>query len=85
MIAVLLQDPERALSMSVDALAAQLAVAPTRALVRTRAALQASVSHTLEQQLSMEAGLMRELGASADYAEGVAAFAAKRAPKFTGA
>ncbi len=77
--------PDLDFAARVDALAAQLAVAPTKALVRTRAALQASVSHTLEQQLSMEAGLMRELGASADYAEGVAAFAAKRAPKFTGA
>lgn len=68
----------------VDALAAQLATMPTKALLRTRQAMQAAPSHTLEQQLSLEGGFMRELGWSADYAEGVAAFIAKRAPNFTG-
>ena len=68
----------------VDALAQQLASAPTKALVRTRQAMHAAPGHTLEQQLSFEGGFMRELGWSPDYAEGVAAFMAKRAPKFTG-
>ena len=68
----------------IDALARQLAVAPTKALVRTRQAMHAAPGHTLEQQLSMEGGYMRELGWSPDYAEGVAAFMAKRAPNFTG-
>jgi 2-(1,2-epoxy-1,2-dihydrophenyl)acetyl-CoA isomerase len=57
---------------------------PTKALVRIRQAMHASTTHTLEQQLSLEAGFMRELGWSPDYAEGVAAFMEKRAPKFTG-
>ena len=69
---------------AVDALAQQLAVAPTKALVRTRQAMHAAPGHTLEQQLSMEGGFMRELGRSPDYIEGVAAFTAKRAPRFTG-
>ncbi len=68
----------------VDALAQQLATAPTKALVRTRQAMHAAPGHTLEQQLSFEGGFMRELGWSPDYAEGVAAFMEKRAPKFTG-
>lgn len=68
----------------VDDLAAQLAQAPTRALVATRVAMQASLSHTLEQQLAMEARLMRELGWRDDFSEGVAAFMEKRMPKFTG-
>jgi 2-(1,2-epoxy-1,2-dihydrophenyl)acetyl-CoA isomerase len=72
------------LAGTVDKLAAQLAAMPTKALVRTRTAMHAAPNHTLEQQLSMEAGFMRELGWSPDYAEGVAAFMEKRAPKFTG-
>jgi len=46
----------------VDAMAAQLAVMPTKALVRTRQAMHAAPGHTLEQQLSFEGGFMRELG-----------------------
>ena len=72
------------LTASVDKLAAQLATMPTKALVRTRQAMHAAPTHTLEQQLSMEGGFMRELGWSPDYAEGVTAFIEKRTPKFTG-
>ena len=68
----------------IDALAGQLASAPTKALVRTRQAMHAAPGHTLEQQLSFEGGFMRELGWSRDYAEGVQAFMEKRAPNFTG-
>jgi len=69
---------------TVDKLATQLSTGPTKALVRTRQALHAAPGHTLEQQLSFEGSFMRELGWSPDYAEGVAAFMEKRAPKFTG-
>jgi 2-(1,2-epoxy-1,2-dihydrophenyl)acetyl-CoA isomerase len=72
------------LAATVDALLAQLAQAPTRALVATRRALHASAHATLEVQLDLERDLQRELGSSADYREGVAAFIAKRAPRFTG-
>ena len=72
------------LAASVDKLAEKMAAMPTKALVRTRQAMHAAPMHTLEQQLSMEGGFMRELGWSPDYAEGVAAFMEKRAPKFTG-
>ena len=69
---------------SVERIAGQLSTAPTKALVRTRQAMHAAPGHTLGQQLSFEGGMMRELGWSPDYSEGVKAFMEKRAPNFTG-
>jgi len=67
------------------ALAKHFASAPTKGLALTKQAIYASGGNTLEQQLSLEAGYMRELGHSKDYREGVNAFMEKRAPQFTGA
>ena len=72
------------LAAEVDALARHFAAAPTRGLARTKQAIYASPSNTLEAQLDLERDLMRELGATEDYREGVAAFLAKRAPEFKG-
>ena len=47
-------------------------------------ALHASADNTLETQLDLERDVQRELGYSDDYREGVAAFLAKRPPRFTG-
>jgi 2-(1,2-epoxy-1,2-dihydrophenyl)acetyl-CoA isomerase len=72
------------LSAVVDALATQLAAAPTRGLARTKQALYEGWDRTLEEQLDIERDYQRELGYTADYAEGVAAFTQKRAPRFEG-
>lgn len=72
------------LSTTVDALAQQFASAPTRGLARTKQAIYEGWGRTLEAQLDVERDYQRELGYSADYAEGVAAFTQKRPPQFKG-
>lgn len=67
----------------VTRLSERLAALPTRALVRSRELIDAGLSSTLEQALDAEASAQRELGFAADYSEGVAAFAQKRAPRFS--
>src|SRR5580698_5432401 len=72
------------LASTVDTIAQQFAAAPTRGLAWTKAAIRGSWQHSLAEQLDIERDAQRELGRSADYAEGVAAFVGKRTPLFTG-
>lgn len=67
------------------ALAAQLATMPTRGLALTKRLLDMAATNTLDVQLELEADLQGEAGLTRDYAEGVAAFRDKRAPRFEGA
>ena len=69
---------------TVARLAAEIAAGPPIALRYSKAALNASLSHTLEEALDFE-GVAQGLAlSSADVAEALAAFVDKREPKFTG-
>ena len=71
------------LPATVQALAARLAAMPARALAATRQAMDAAGTMDLSMALDEEAHLQRNLGRAHDYLEGVAAFQAKRAPRFS--
>jgi 2-(1,2-epoxy-1,2-dihydrophenyl)acetyl-CoA isomerase len=72
------------LQATVEKLLRTLAGAPTAGLAATKRALYAAAGNSLETQLDLERDLQRVLGRSDDYREGVAAFTAKRAPRFGG-
>lgn len=61
-----------------------LAQGPTQAYLAIRAALQAGAGNDLTAQLALEAQLQAQMATTGDFAEGLAAFAQKRAPRFTG-
>lgn len=71
-------------SARIEQLSQQLAELPTTALVRTRQLVNTATTHTLEQQLTMEATYIRERGWSEDYQEGINAFQEKRKARFVG-
>jgi 2-(1,2-epoxy-1,2-dihydrophenyl)acetyl-CoA isomerase len=73
-----------ALEADARALAAKLAALPTRAIGLAKRAFHAEVFPELEAALTRERDLQGEASRTADYAEGVAAFLAKRKPVFTG-
>lgn len=74
--------PDEALADSVQVLAARLSQMPSRALAETRRALDEAMAMPFSDALTLEANTQRELGRAHDFAEGVAAFKAKRAPVF---
>lgn len=77
--------PDAELAAAANGIAAQLAQGPSFALAALKNALRASPSHDYDQQLQLEMQLSAQCCASADYAEAVAAFQARRRPAFGGA
>jgi 2-(1,2-epoxy-1,2-dihydrophenyl)acetyl-CoA isomerase len=65
-------------------LAREVAGTAPLALLATRRLLDAAFTRGLEAQLDAEAAEMSRLWTTADFAEGVAAFADRRRPQFTG-
>ncbi len=64
--------------------AARLAAGPTAVYGRTKALLNGSLNSSLESQLQREAESFAQCATEPDFAEGIAAFVAKRKPEFKG-
>jgi 2-(1,2-epoxy-1,2-dihydrophenyl)acetyl-CoA isomerase len=76
--------PAAQLAATAHAAAAALAAAPTRAIALAKRAINHAEDALLSESLAMEAALQELAGRTEDHAEGVAAFAEKREPRFLG-
>ncbi|MGI8945113.1 MAG: enoyl-CoA hydratase/isomerase family protein [Thermoleophilaceae bacterium] len=77
--------PDDRLVEAAHDLAVRLAKGPTLSYRASKRALNRALYPDLEAQLALEAATQHELARSGDFGEGVAAFAAKREPRFRGA
>ena len=76
--------PEKEFAQRWRDLAGELAQGATEAFALTKEGLNAAWEQPLTEFLGTEAGLQDRAGRTADYAEGVRAFLAKRPPRFAG-
>ncbi len=76
--------PDAELLPAVRTLAERLAKGPTRAIGLAKRAINHAETADLEASVAYEAALQTVAGGTADHSEGVAAFAEKRDPRFTG-
>ncbi len=76
--------PAERLAAAARELATRLADGPTATIGLTKRLLNLAEQATLEDALEAEAALQELAGRTADHVEGVAAFAEKRDPRFTG-
>ncbi|MDN6887629.1 enoyl-CoA hydratase-related protein [Variovorax sp. CAN2819] len=76
--------PDAELGAASDALAARLANGASASFAGIKTLCAGAPARPFEEHLALEHKLLRERAGSADAREGVAAFVAKRAPRFTG-
>jgi 2-(1,2-epoxy-1,2-dihydrophenyl)acetyl-CoA isomerase len=76
--------PAEQLATMVQAAAAKLAAAPTRAIALAKRAINHAEDALLAESLAMEASLQELAARTEDHAEGAASFAEKREPRFVG-
>jgi 2-(1,2-epoxy-1,2-dihydrophenyl)acetyl-CoA isomerase len=77
--------PAASLEAETAKLAARLAAGPTAVYGRTKALLNGSLNASFESQLQREAEAFSQSATEPDFAEGIAAFIAKRKAEFKGA
>jgi 2-(1,2-epoxy-1,2-dihydrophenyl)acetyl-CoA isomerase len=68
-----------------DALLDRLAAGPTRSYAGSKRQLNRWLYEQMDGQLEFEASIQREMAGTGDFAEGLASFAEKRPPRFSGA
>lgn len=76
--------PDEELAGESAALAARLAVGPTRSYAGAKRQLNNWLYSRMEEQLELEAQIQREMSGSEDFLEGAMAFVEKRSPQFKG-
>jgi 2-(1,2-epoxy-1,2-dihydrophenyl)acetyl-CoA isomerase len=76
--------PDGELQQQAETLANELAQGPTNAFGGVKRLLYATANTSLDEQMELESETIADAARTADAQEGIAAFLAKRAPKFSG-